>query len=52
VARGPTDPTRRDRIAAAALAIVLEQGVAAVSHRAVADRAGVPLGSTTTSTPP
>ena len=47
VARGPTDPTRRDRIADAALAIVLEQGVAAVSHRAVAERAGVPLGSTT-----
>jgi DNA-binding transcriptional regulator YbjK len=47
VARGPTDPTHRDRIADAALAIVLEQGVAAVSHRAVADRAGVPLGSTT-----
>ena len=47
VARGPTDPTRRDRIADAALAIALEQGVAAVSHRAVAERAGVPLGSTT-----
>jgi DNA-binding transcriptional regulator YbjK len=45
--RGPTDPTRRDRIADAALAIVLEQGVGAVSHRAVADRSGVPLGSTT-----
>ena len=45
--RGPTDPTRRDRIADAALSIVLEQGVAAVSHRAVAERSGVPLGSTT-----
>jgi TetR/AcrR family transcriptional regulator, regulator of biofilm formation and stress response len=45
--RGPTDPTRRDRIADAALAIVLEQGVAAVSHRAIAERSGVPLGSTT-----
>jgi TetR/AcrR family transcriptional regulator, regulator of biofilm formation and stress response len=46
-ARGPTDPTRRDRIADAALAIALEQGVGAVSHRAVADRSRVPLGSTT-----
>lgn len=46
-ARGRTDPTRRDRIADAALAIALEQGVGAVSHRAVADRSGVPLGSTT-----
>jgi DNA-binding transcriptional regulator YbjK len=46
-ARGPTDPTRRDRIADAALAIVLEEGVGAVSHRAVAERSGVPLGSTT-----
>ena len=46
VARGPTDPTRRDRIADAALAIALESGVEAVSHRAVAERSGVPLGST------
>jgi TetR/AcrR family transcriptional regulator, regulator of biofilm formation and stress response len=46
-ARGPTDPTRRDRIADAALAIAMDQGVGAVSHRAVAERSGVPLGSTT-----
>jgi len=46
-ARGPTDPGRRDRIAAAALAVALTQGVHAVSHRAVAAAAGVPLGSTT-----
>jgi DNA-binding transcriptional regulator YbjK len=45
--RGPNDPGRRDRIAAAALAVALERGVAAVSHRNVAAVAGVPLGSTT-----
>lgn len=45
--RGPGDPGRRDRIAAAALEIALAQGVHAVSHRAVAAAAGVPLGSTT-----
>jgi DNA-binding transcriptional regulator YbjK len=47
VARGPTDPTRRDRIAGAALAVIMERGVGAVSHRGVAERSGVPLGSTT-----
>ncbi|UGS38444.1 TetR/AcrR family transcriptional regulator [Capillimicrobium parvum] len=47
MARGPTDPGRRDRIAAAALEIALGQGVHAVSHRTVAAAAGVPLGSTT-----
>ncbi len=46
-ARGPGDPGRRDRIAAAALEVALAQGVHAVSHRAVAAAAGVPLGSTT-----
>lgn len=46
-ARGPTDPTRRDRIAAAAWQVVLDRGVSALSHRTVADTAGVPLGSTT-----
>lgn len=46
-ARGPTDPTRRDRIAAAAWQVVLDRGVPALSHRAVAETAGVPLGSTT-----
>lgn len=45
--RGPTDPGRRDRIAVAALEIALARGVGAVSHRAVAAAAGVPLGSTT-----
>ncbi|MDW5595598.1 hypothetical protein VSS74_14710 [Conexibacter stalactiti] len=45
--RGPNDPGRRDRIAAAALEVALLQGVGAVSHRNVAAVAGVPLGSTT-----
>lgn len=45
--RGPTDPDRRDRIARAAIAVVGEQGVTKLSHRTVAARAGVPLGSTT-----
>ena len=45
--RGPTDPTRRQRITLAAIAVVAEGGVAAVTHRAVAATAGVPLGSTT-----
>lgn len=45
--RGPNDPGRRDRIAAAALQVALEQGVGAVSHRTVAAVASVPLGSTT-----
>jgi DNA-binding transcriptional regulator YbjK len=45
--RGPNDPGRRDRIAAAAMRIALEQGVGNVSHRNVAAAAGVPLGSTT-----
>lgn len=45
--RGPNDPGRRDRIAAAALEVALTQGVGAVSHRNVAAVAGVPLGSTT-----
>lgn len=45
--RGPNDPGRRDRIAAAALRVALEQGVGAVSHRNVAAVAQVPLGSTT-----
>lgn len=45
--RGPSDPGRRDRLIDAALDIMLEGGVGVVSHRAVADRAQVPLGSTT-----
>ncbi|WNG41971.1 TetR family transcriptional regulator [Archangium minus] len=41
------DPDRRDRIIDAALAVIAEGGVAGTSHRRVADRAGVPLGSMT-----
>lgn len=41
------DPDRAGRIVAAAVEIIREAGVGAVTHRAVAARAGVPLGSTT-----
>ena len=45
--RGPTDHSRRERIAEAAIAVVAERGVEGLTHRAVAAAAGVPLGSTT-----
>jgi DNA-binding transcriptional regulator YbjK len=41
------DPHRRDRIAAAAVDVVAERGVEGLTHRAVAAKADVPLGSTT-----
>ncbi len=41
------DPTRRERIARAAITVVAERGVEKVTHRAVAAAAEVPLGSTT-----
>lgn len=42
------DPAaRREAILEAALEIIAETGVAGTSHRAIAERAGVPLGSTT-----
>ncbi|MEV7128463.1 TetR family transcriptional regulator [Streptomyces sp. NPDC093260] len=47
MATGQTDPRRRDRIIDAALDLIAEEGLAAVSHRKVAARAGVPLGSMT-----
>ncbi|NEA50655.1 TetR family transcriptional regulator [Streptomyces sp. SID10815] len=47
MATGHTDPRRRDRIIDAALDLIAEEGLAAVSHRKVAARAGVPLGSMT-----
>ncbi len=47
VATGRTDPERRDRIIDAALDLIVDEGVAGVSHRKVAARAGVPLGSMT-----
>lgn len=42
-----TDPHRRERIVAAALDVLAEHGVAGTTHRRVAARADVPLGSTT-----
>ncbi|WP_130799319.1 TetR/AcrR family transcriptional regulator [Streptomyces otsuchiensis] len=41
------DPDRRDRIIDAALEVIAADGVAGTSHRRVAARAGVPLGSMT-----
>lgn len=43
----PPADGRRGEILEAALALIAEQGFAAVTHRRVAARAGVPLGSTT-----
>lgn len=45
--RGSTDPLRKERIISAAETVVLTAGAAALTHRAVAEQAGVPLGSTT-----
>ncbi|EID55191.1 TetR/AcrR family transcriptional regulator [Saccharomonospora xinjiangensis] len=45
--RGPNDPDRRNRIARAAITLIAERGINALTHRAVAAKAGVPLGSTT-----
>ncbi|GAB2935160.1 TetR/AcrR family transcriptional regulator [Streptomyces mayteni] len=44
---GRGDPGRRDRIIDACLDVIAEVGVAGTSHRRVAARAGVPLGSMT-----
>ena len=41
------DPDRRDRIIDACLELIAEAGVAGTSHRKVAERANVPLGSMT-----
>ena len=41
------DPDRRSRIIDATLDVIAEVGVAGGSHRTIADRAGVPLGSMT-----
>lgn len=41
------DPGRRERIAEAAVRVISAGGIAALSHRAVAAEADVPLGSTT-----
>ncbi|MGW3509203.1 TetR/AcrR family transcriptional regulator [Streptomyces sp. NPDC000994] len=47
MATGYTDPQRRARILDATLDLIAEEGIARVSHRKVAARAGVPLGSMT-----
>ncbi|GGW52404.1 TetR/AcrR family transcriptional regulator [Streptomyces griseoloalbus] len=47
MATGHTDPHRRERILAATLDLIVEEGVAGVSHRKIAARAQVPLGSMT-----
>ncbi|GAA1918592.1 TetR family transcriptional regulator [Streptomyces sodiiphilus] len=41
------DPGRRQRITDAAVRVLMERGIAGLSHRAVAAEADVPLGSTT-----
>ncbi|MFD0654627.1 TetR/AcrR family transcriptional regulator [Streptomyces malaysiensis subsp. malaysiensis] len=43
----PNDPGRRDRILDAALDVIAEGGVHRTTHRKIASRAGVPLGSLT-----
>ncbi|MFJ1761140.1 TetR/AcrR family transcriptional regulator [Amycolatopsis sp. NPDC088138] len=45
--RGPNDPDRRARIAKAAIEVVAQRGIDGLTHRAVAAKADVPLGSTT-----
>ncbi|MGL5395645.1 MAG: TetR/AcrR family transcriptional regulator [Shewanella sp.] len=45
--RGPADPERPNRIIDAALSLMLDSGVHSLTHRAVGEKAGVPLGSTT-----
>ncbi|GGW77163.1 MULTISPECIES: TetR/AcrR family transcriptional regulator [Streptomyces] len=47
MATGHTDPQRRARILDATLDLIAEEGLARVSHRKIAARAGVPLGSMT-----
>jgi DNA-binding transcriptional regulator YbjK len=43
----PRGAARRDAILRATLAVIGERGIGEVTHRAVADRAGVPLSATT-----
>src|SRR5262245_58742502 len=45
--RAPAELPRREGILDAALAVIAERGTEAVTHRSVATKAGVPLGSTT-----
>ncbi|WP_320780845.1 TetR/AcrR family transcriptional regulator [Streptomyces sp. CRN 30] len=45
--RVPNDPRRRERILDAALDVIAANGVHRTTHRRIAERAGVPLGSLT-----
>ncbi len=45
--RVPNDPGRRDRIVDAALELMGRDGLHTLTHRRIAEQAGVPLGSTT-----
>ncbi len=45
--RVPNDPGRRDRIVRAAVELMGRDGLHTLTHRRIADHAGVPLGSTT-----
>lgn len=45
--RGPNDPGRPARIVRAAITVIAEHGIEALTHRRVAEAAEVPLGSTT-----
>ncbi len=47
MATGHTDPQRRERIITATLDLIADEGIASASHRRIAARAGVPLGSMT-----
>ena len=44
---GPRDPGRSARIVRAAITVIAEHGIEALTHRRVAEAAEVPLGSTT-----
>ena len=46
-ARRQPDPGRRDRLIDVAIDVIADRGVAGATHRAVAEAADVPLGSTT-----
>jgi DNA-binding transcriptional regulator YbjK len=45
--RGPNDPRRAERIVDAAMRLISRSGVESLTHRRIAEEAGVPLGSTT-----
>ncbi|MHA6799148.1 TetR/AcrR family transcriptional regulator [Bounagaea algeriensis] len=47
MATGHADPQRRERIITATLDLIADEGIASASHRRIAARAGVPLGSMT-----